>query len=41
MNLWINADIDVPINDETVLAIINGKCGDCLLESKERAGNEE
>ena len=27
MNLWIKADKGVPQSEETVLAIINGKCG--------------
>lgn len=54
MNLWINADIKVPIPNlprelcphggEKILPCeVNCElqCGDCLLESKERAGNEE
>ncbi len=33
MNLWINADIKVPTNDETVLAIVSGNCGNVTFEN--------
>lgn len=33
MKLWINAGVEVPKTDETVLAIVDGKCGNVTFEN--------